>query len=64
MSEKDRIKMGSDQYIGLLQYPKLRKYIRPILFVIYLDLFVIENESKYLKDALKLIKYPKNFFIF
>ena len=64
MSEKDRIKMGSDQYIGLLQYPKLRKYIRPILFVIYLDLFVIENESKYLKDALKLIKYPKEFFYF
>ena len=35
-----------------------------ILFFIYLDLYILENNMKYLMDALRLLRKPKEFFYF
>lgn len=64
MSEKEKIKMGSNQYIGLFKYPIFRKYVRSILFSIYLDLLVLEEDKKYIFKSLKLIRSPKEFLYF
>lgn len=63
-SEVERIKMGSEQYIGLYRFPDFRNVVRPFLFNSYIDLMVLEKTNENISQAFKLIRTPKEFLYF
>ncbi|WP_298392059.1 glycosyltransferase family 2 protein [Flavobacterium sp.] len=64
-SEIERIKMGSEQFIGLYRFPEYRKAIRSKLFHTYLDIVSSGDTNKnYIVQAFKLIRSFKEFLYF
>lgn len=63
-SEVERIKMGSEQYIGLYRFPDFRNVVRPFLFNSYIDLMVLQKTNENISQAFKLIRTPKEFLYF
>lgn len=63
-SEVERIKMGTEQYIGLYRFPDFRNVVRPFLFNSYIDLMVLEKTNENISQAFKLIRTPKEFLYF
>lgn len=64
-SEIERIKMGSEQFIGLYKYPEFKKAVRTTLFHTYLDLLGSDdNCNNYIFKSFKLIRSPGELLYF
>jgi hypothetical protein len=64
-SEIERIKMGSEQFIGLYRFPEYRKAVRSKLFHTYLDIVSYgDTNNNYIIKSFKLIRTYKELLYF